>query len=493
MGQSVSFDGATLVWFRRDLRLQDNPAFALALSLGRPMQCVYITDHSLQQHSGGLFEVVVGAAYWWLCQSLRELSADIESLGGSPLVLKKGCSLTLIKQMVSEQRISLCTWNRSLSPYQSQKDHQIEKALHRMGVKTRIFDSSWITDPQMIRTHSGQIYSQFTPYWKNVSQRSMIAPVKSTFGRMIPFSTSDHLSSWQELQYQPHWARGMQDLWHPGEKKAQKSLKSFVNSNRLHDYPHHRDYPWMRGTSRLSPHLAFGELSHRQVYHAIHCSDHPNKHEFLRQLAWREFSFYQLFHNPTITSEHAKLSSFSIAFREDSEVSCDLEKWRKGKTGYPLVDAGMRELYATGWMHNRVRMVVACFLSKNLLIHWIHGARWFHDTLLDACVANNIAGWRWIVSVMPYFRIFHPMLQSQKFDPQGRYIKLWVKELQDCPVDRIHDPFLLISHSIKKNIKKQLRYASTSALWHTYPPPMVDYKLSRQRALAAYKAAFKKN
>lgn len=480
----MSAEAATVVWFRKDLRLQDNPAFALAASHAGPTLCLYIHDSSYLEYSGGLFEVPAGAAYWWLGQSLRQLSTDIESLGGSPLVLKKGCSLSVFKQLAHEHRIKLCTWNHSYSPYQSQKDRQILSLLHQLGIKTQVFDSALIYDPRKVHSQTGGVYGQFSPYWKKVSQWQPKPPLPAPSKRLVPFPNSAALSSWQP-EDTPHWAQHMRTLWQPGEKYAEKSLAGFADGDALASYPHLRDYPRVRGTSRLSPHLAFGELSHRQVYDRVQRSAHSIKHEFLRQLAWREYSFYQLYHHPHITSEHAQKSSFSIAFRPDSEVSTDLKKWRAGKTGYPLVDAGMRELYATGWMHNRVRMVVACFLVKNLLIHWIHGARWFHDTLLDACVGNNIAGWQWIVSVMPHFRVFHPAVQSRKFDPQGSYIRLWVRELRDLPVDRIHDPYLSFSGTSKQPHTPKYK----SELWQNYPRPMVDYKMSRERALAIYKQA----
>ena len=250
------------------------------------------------------------------------------------------------------------------------------------------------------------------------------------------------------------------------------------------NYAANRDKPAVNATSKLSPYLAFGEVSHHWVWQQLRSVAWGDSSEFLRQLTWREYSIYQLYHHPHMVTEEADISSYGIAFRRDAAVASDFKAWCQGMTGYPLVDAGMRELYATGWMHNRVRMIVACFLTKNLLIHWLHGARWFHDTLVDACVANNLAGWQWIVKVMPYYRIFNPVLQSQKFDPEGVYIKTWVPELAHCSSITVHDPYQKILPAAKTGSSPR-----PSASQDHYPWPIVDYKLSRQRALQVYQSA----
>lgn len=469
----------TLVWWRRDLRIHDHQALAAAVKFG-PVVGLFIHSPEDAYLPGRRFEIPCGAGYWWMLRSLEQLEIRLRTLN-IPLILRRGEPTTVIGELLdSPLHITRCMWNRSYFPYQQTIDSQVTTLLKARGIPWQTFASSLLYDPDTIKTAQHRVYTQFTPYYNKVKQLtpapSLSAPQPTEASGAIPAEwRSESLKAWGLAQDQPAWAHQIQRRWQPGESSALNALNEFAHTP-AHEYASARDYPALTGTSHLSPYLAWGELSHHRAYTPM-----QNQDAWLRQLTWREFSIYTLYHHPELVSENAQASSFHIAFRDDDDVATDFQRWSRGLTGYPLVDAGMRELYATGWMHNRVRMLVACFLTKNLLIHWLHGARWFHDTLVDACVANNLAGWLWIIKGMPHYRLFNPVTQSQKFDPEGTYIKTWVPELAHVPVARIHDPHQQILAT------EQGRRALRTAI--SYPRPMVEYSATRQRALTVYRRA----
>lgn len=474
----------TLVWWRRDLRIHDHQALTAALQHGAVVGLfIHTPEHACLP--GRRFEIPRGAGYWWMLRSLEQLQHQLQTLN-IPLILRRGEPTTIIRELLDTlPQIVRCMWNRSYFPYQQTMDSQVEALLQARGIPWQSFASSLLYNPDTVKTNQQRVYAQFTPYYNKVRQlppaRSSHAPCPLNSGSAGAGDlNSESLKAWGLAPDQPAWAQQLQQQWQPGEPSALTALARFARPPAHAEYTSARDYPALAGTSRLSPHLAWGEVSHQRAYE--HMRD---QHAWLRQLTWREFSIYTLYHHPELVSEGAQASSFNIAFRDDADVAEDFKRFSRGQTGYPLVDAGMRELYATGWMHNRVRMLVACFLTKNLLIHWLHGARWFHDTLLDACVANNLAGWLWVIKGMPHYRLFNPVKQSQKFDPEGKYIKTWIPELAHVPAARIHDPHQQILATQQARRTSPTRTAAAP----TYPPPMIDYSISRQRALAVYRRA----
>ena len=444
--------GPAIVWLRDDLRLADNPALQAGLDTGNPVVIVYVLDDTTPGT-----RTLGSALSWWLHHSLTSLSANISALGGS-LILRSGRGCDVIDALVAETGATAVFWNRRYG-HAKDADAELKESLRHRGVTCESFAGNLLYEPWTIRTGEGNPFKVFTPFWRAcLASEPPRSPLPAPSSIPAPPSlSSEPLASWNLLPTEPDWSSGLDDMWTPGESGAHTRLENFVE-NTLKNY-HRRDEPGPVTTSRLSPHLRFGEISPHQIAHALDRSlpaeAEKNKAKFLSEVGWREFSYNILFHSPDIATRNFRPEFDRFPWGQpDSAI---LKAWQRGRTGVPLVDAGMRELWSTGYMHNRVRMVVASFLIKNLLIDWRVGEQWFWDTLVDADEANNPASWQWVAGsgadAAPYFRVFNPLLQAEKFDPQQEYIRRWVPEIDT----------------------------------DSYPgEPIVNLKESRDRALAAF-------
>jgi deoxyribodipyrimidine photo-lyase len=412
-----------LVWFRLDLRMTDNPALAAAAARCNRIVPVFIWA---PEEEG---DWPPGAASrWWLHQSLRSLDADLRRRG-MQLILRRGPSLEALRFLICECGADSIFWNRRYEPALHERDARVCQALLSDGLHVETFNSALLFEPDEIKNTSGKPYRVFTPFWRScLSALPDFAPAPAPRIQKtepLPSLTLDEYG----LEPGVDWAEGLRSSWQPGEVQARKLLRKFLE-DALDDYPEGRDDPAIRGTSRLSPHLHFGEISPRQVWAACVNQRSAASRAFLRQLGWREFAHHLLYHFPETTIKPLRPEFLNMRWRKNAKA---LELWRRGRTGYPIVDAGMRELWTTGWMHNRVRMIVGSFLVKDLLLHWLEGARWFWDTLVDADLANNTFGWQWIAGcgadAAPFFRIFNPETQATKFDAKRDYVNRWVPEL----------------------------------------------------------------
>jgi deoxyribodipyrimidine photo-lyase len=456
----------TLLWLRQDLRLLDNPALYAAAARGAVLPVYILDDESAGEWKLG------GASRWWLHHSLASLKASLAK-HSIPLILKRGNPQDILDELLVQTGADSVMWNRCYEPYATARDAAIKTHLKAKGVLVESFNAALLFEPWEIKNQQGNFFKVFTPFWKHCLSKlppSAPLPLPPRLSAPATLPASDGLDDWGLLPTKPDWARGLRDTWQVGEDAAQTQLKKFLNAG-LMKYDGGRDIPSQDNTSRLSPHLHFGEISPRQIWYQVsEYSEKLGSHvsKYLAEIGWREFSYHLLFHVPTLPSEpfNTKFSAFTWDFDERS-----FNAWKTGQTGYPLVDAGMRELWHTGIMHNRVRMVTASFLTKHLRFHWKEGEDWFWDTLVDADLASNAASWQWVAGcgadAAPYFRIFNPFTQSEKFDPQGDYIRKWVPELRDVSPARIHMPWA---------------YAPR------YPKPIVEHDAARKRALNAYAA-----
>lgn len=459
-----------LVWFRQDLRLSDNPAFIEACSQYRVVIPLYIYDEKIS--------LLGEAQSWWLHHSLSSLSCSLKQKGLN-LLLRKGEPLEIILDLLKTIPVSAVFWNRCYEPKAIARDKKIKATLLEQGIEVQSSNGSLLHEPWTIKNKNGDYFKVFTPYWKHCKQILDIPPP-------IPLTSqpsglelqSDELNAWALLP-KLNWASRFSDYWTPGEDGAQHKLHEFIEYH-LHAYKKNRDYPIKNATSRLSPHLHFGEISPSIIVRAIELAkldpncDIASAEHFLSELGWREFSVYLLYHFPELANKNFKVEFDAFPWHNEKQL---LTCWQKGLTGYPIIDAGMRELWATGYMHNRVRMIVASFLTKGLMIDWRLGAEWFLDTLVDADLANNSASWQWVagcgVDAAPYFRIFNPVLQSQKFDPDGSYIRQWVPELSLLDSESIHAPW--------ESAHAKQFYANSN-----YPKPVINHKAARAQALSYY-------
>ncbi|MBV9723850.1 MAG: deoxyribodipyrimidine photo-lyase [Gammaproteobacteria bacterium] len=462
-----------LVWLRQDLRVFDNPALAAAAATGKVLP-VYI----LEEPGPGGGRMLGGAARWWLHHSLCALQGSLEKL-----LLLRGDPLKLIPELAREVKASRVYWNRRYEPQALAQDRRLEAALTTQGVSVATCNAALLFEPWQIKTLSGQPYRVFTPFWRACQTQPVIGPSRAGPIRLAEAAPEgDDLASWKLLP-SPDWASEFGRAWSPGEAGAQRRLRAFLRDG-LRGYRALRDYPAASNASRLSPHIHWGEISPRQIWEEIRrcrASDPglaADADKFLAELGWREFAHHLLFHFPDLPSANWKRSFDNFPWRNDS---AQLRAWQRGRTGYPLVDAGMRELWTSGYLPNRVRLVTASFLVKHLRIDWRSGESWFWDTLVDADEANNAAGWQWVfgsgADAAPYFRIFNPVEQGRKFDPQGSYIRRWCPELARLPDRWIHAPF--------EAPLEVLRQAGV-ALGHNYPNPIVEHASAREAALAAY-------
>ncbi len=475
----------TLFWFRQDLRLADNPGLTAAAEGGGTVVPVYILDDQEEApwRPGG-------AGRWWLHGSLQALDDDLRSLG-SRLILRRGPAAETLAAMVAETGAAAVHWNRLYEPHAIARDTALKQRLCAAGIDVASHNGSLLREPWTLRTQSGGPFKVYTPFWKRYwAQRNAVpAPLSrpGSLPRPDTWPRSDRLAEWRLRPIRPDWAGGLRATWIPGETGARQRLDAFLGSA-LGRYGDGRDRPGTDGTSRLSPHLHWGEISPRQVWAAVQdrlqaggldgCEAHAET--FLKEIVWREFSYNLLYHFPSLPD--APLDDRFAAFPwRDTDRDADLGAWQHGRTGYPIVDAGMRQLWHIGWMHNRVRMIVASFLIKHLLLPWQLGEAWFWDTLVDADLASNAASWQWVAGcgadAAPYFRIFNPTLQGEKFDPDGTYVRRWVPELAKLPAKYIHKPWEAPARTLAD---------AAIDLGRTYPRPIVDHRAARHRALAAY-------
>ncbi len=462
----------TVMWFRRDLRLRDNPALALAAESGTVLPLYILDDEIAGEWKLG------GASRWWLHHSLNRLN---ESLDGGLWILEGGAERKLL-DLCARLPVRKVVWNLSCDPWQRRQDEAVVSALRGKGVECVACNGSLLWLPRESGKRDGTPYAVFTPFYRNLSRLAQPGPPAPAPKALRIAACSQPASRIERLGLKPRipWDSGLEQRWSPGEESARRQLRSFLAGN-VEDYGERRDFPAEPATSSLSPHLHFGEVGPRQVWWDTHTAEPGEGREsFLRQLCWREFCHHMLYHYPQLGDENWRREFDRFPWREDRE---SLLRWQRGMTGIPWVDAGMRELRTTGTMHNRVRMAAASFLTKNLLIHWRHGARWFWDCLVDADLANNSFGWQWVAGsgadAAPYFRVFNPVLQSRKFDPQGEYLRRWLPELGRLANKRIHAPW--------EAGAAELRAADLS-LGRDYPEPIVDPGESRRRALVAWQA-----
>lgn len=471
-----------IVWFTQDLRLSDNACLSAAVAAGRPILPVYILDDT----TPGEF-AMGGASRWWLRQSLASLASSLEALGGR-LVLRRGQALGVLERLIAETGAQGVYFSRSYSPWSGEQEKKIAAHCAAEGLECRRFSGFLLHEPEAIRTGSDGPYKVYTPFSRNCLSRDITRKPRPAPERMNFYGADVAGDSLDDLNLylgKPDWAADFPERWTPGEAGAREKLKHFLD-NAVGDYDEARNLPDVKGTSRLSPHLHFGEISPLQCWaatsHAVASargSIDRGAHTFEKEILWREFSYHLLHHWPDLPNEPFKPEFADFPWLQDDEkLAC----WQQGKTGFPIVDAGMRELWTTGWMHNRVRMIVASFLVKNLRIPWQVGEQWFWDTLVDADIGSNSASWQWVAGcgadAAPYFRIFNPILQGEKFDKRGGYVRRWVPELSGLPDKFIHKPW---------QAPAEVLVAAGVELGATYPRPIVDLGETRDAALAAYK------
>lgn len=469
-----------IVWFRLDLRLADHPALTAAAKAGAPVIPLYILD----DHTRGGFGPG-GASRWWLNGGLESLGEALAERGGS-LALRRGAAPEVLDQVLAETGASAIYATRGYEPWESRLENDVGGICALRGASLKLFPGRLLSEPEVCRTREGKPYRVFTPFLKaclaaGPPRPALPAPKHLTFAS-IP---SDPLRSFGLLPTRPDWADGFRARWRPGETSARARLNAFIAES-LARYADDRSKLDGHPTSELSPHLHFGEISPNRVWHAVSgaMASTPGVRRggevFLREMIWREFSYHLLFHFPALPAEPLRPEFKAFPWRSDPK---SLTAWQRGMTGYPVVDAAMRELWHTGWMPNRARMIVASFLVKHLLIPWQKGADWFLDTLVDADLANNSANWQWVAGcgadAAPYFRIFNPVLQGRKFDPGGAYVRRWVPELARLTGADIHAPWEASPETLA---------AAGVKLGNTYPYPIVEQREARTRALAAFKS-----
>jgi deoxyribodipyrimidine photo-lyase len=479
--------GPALVWFRDDHRLSDHPALAAAAASGRPVLCLAVLDET----SPGT-RPLGGAARWWLHGSLDALDRSLRARGAE-LCLFEGPAADIVPEVAARTQASLVTWNRRHTRAEAAIDDATEAKLRSRGIAVESFSGRYLNEPGSVRSKADRPFMVFTPYLRAVRSRGEpAAPTPAP--RRIRGAAAGCLDGMRvELASlgleptHPDWAAPFRALWRRGEAAAQDRLSDFL-AERFSGYAHNRDRPGLEGTSRLSPHLRFGEISPRQVWHAVTAAARANPasgresdvDKLLAEVVWRDFSAEQLAAFPELASTPHDRRFDRFPWRDDAAA---LKAWQRGRTGYPIVDAGMRQLWRTGWMHNRVRMIAASFLVKHLLLDWRHGEAWFWDTLVDADPANNAFSWQWIAGsgpdASPFHRIFSPLAQGETFDNEGAYVRRYVPELARLPDAFIHRPW---------DAPAALLAEAGVALGDTYPEPIVRHEAARTRALAAARA-----
>ena len=463
-----------LVWFRNDLRVGDHPALAAAVATGRPVVALHIepTDSALRPRGA--------ASRWWLHHSLQRQASSLAALG-IPFETVTGETRACLADALHRHSATHLLWNRRYGPSERTLDAALKQHFRAAGIEVASFAGDALCEPFDMQTGSGGPYQVYTPFWKTLRLKPIAVPLPA------PNPIGPALQAQQvDAGYRaPHWSAPFNPHWSQGEAGAEARLAAFL-AETVADYPEARDLPAVPATSRLSPHLAFGEMSPRQIWHRakVEARLHPGREaaieKFLSELAWRDFNLHQLYHRDDIATVPMQPRFREFPWRAPGP---DLERWQQGRTGFPIIDAGMRELWQTGYMHNRVRMLVGSLLAKNLLIDWKLGEAWFWDTLLDADPANNPGNWQWVagcgLDASPYFRIFNPVTQGERFDPEGTYVRRWVPELARLPDALIHKPFEAPADLLRK---------AGVTLGETYPRPLVDLKSTRARALDIFQS-----
>lgn len=469
----------TIHWFRRDLRLRDNPALTAAAAEGAVL-CLFILD---DEDAGD--SATGGASRWWLHHSLAALDRELRQIGGS-LVLRRGTARSVITDIVKQTKADKVVWNRLYEPWSIARDKALKADLGEKGIEAESFAADMIREPWEVETKAGKPFSVFSPFWRAMQQLGdppTPLPVPDGVEFYGGAVASDGLDDWALLPSKPNWASEFETVWVPGAEGAAQQMATFL-SGPINDYSEGRNFPARGATSLMSAPLRFGEVSPRQLWHATRSAMEAGYvHDsagwsFLRELGWRDFNRHLLYYNPHTVTDNFRDNFDSFPWRDDD---ASFTAWTQGRTGYPLVDAGMRELWRTGIMHNRVRMVVASFLVKHLLIDWRRGEAWFRDTLVDADLANNVGGWQWTAGcgadAAPYFRVFNPFSQGEKFDPEGDYVRKWVPEIGALPDKYLHKPW---------EAPDDVLAQAGVVLGKTYPAPIVEHAAARQRALDAF-------
>ncbi len=468
-----------LIWFRDDLRLSDHAALDAAVRSGRPLLALYVLD----EESPGT-RPLGGAARWWLAGSLRTLSTAL-ARHGVRLLLKYGAATQIVPQVAAQTGAGLITFQHRSGPAEGAVDRAVTSLLQQQGRAVLSFPGHLLHEPGSILSRNGRLPRTFAAFIDAARRNGPLAPPLPAPHHLRPLEHDAGGDDFAPHDLEPHtpdWAGGLRATWQVGEEAALEKMAGFLETD-LRGYEEGRDFPARPHASALSPHLRFGEVSPRQLLHALHHygeAGHMPSHDvakFEAELYWREFSHHLLFAFPQMGHENLQAQFNAFAWRtQDAE----LRAWQQGRTGYPLVDAGMRQLWQTGWMHNRVRMVVASFLTKHLMMDWRAGESWFWDTLVDADIASNPANWQWVagtgMDAAPYFRIFNPVLQGERFDADGAYVRTFVPELARLPAKLIHKPWTVSP--------VQLSQAGI-VLGKTYPTPIVDHAAARTRALLA--------
>ena len=454
-----------LVWFRNDLRIQDNLTIQKLLERGSTLMPIFIIN-----------EEIGSASKFWLSESLESLNRQLNDCLSS----FSGSAANVIEELIRENDIREITWNRGFDRKSLSDEAEVKKIAKKYNVKVFVYNSSLLLAPEQTLKKDGTPYRVFTPFYKN-NYLDLSFPCSNVDIKKLSIlsvkSNSKVENVRKNLTSESNWYKKFNRLWQPGEDGAIMTLKKFIEQG-LIGYGEGRNRPDLNHVSKLSPHIHFGEISPSRIAYALQKIDTIDKEKFYTELVWREFSHNLLFYFPHITDENLQEKFNKLEWRSNQ---VELSLWQEGATGIPIVDAGMRQLWAEGYMHNRVRMIVGSFLVKNLLHHWKDGRDWFSETLLDADIANNNASWQWVagtgVDASPYFRIFNPITQSQKFDPQGEYIKKYIPELSRVPETYIHEPWTCPTHVLKQE---------SIQIGIDYPKPMVDLRETRERALQAF-------
>ncbi|NTE86083.1 cryptochrome/photolyase family protein [Agrobacterium rubi] len=467
-----------IVFFRKDLRLSDNRALSAAADHGGPVIPVYIHDDKSDSQGA-----LGSAQAWWLHHSLAALSTALESVG-SKLILMSGSTETVLQSLIDDTGAEAIFWNRRYDPDGIETDTRLKQKFRDNGVVVESFAGHLLHEPSKLKTKSGGPYRVYTPFWRAIEggeePAEPLAPL-TKLPRPARWPKSEELKNWHLLPSKPDWAKEFSDIWTPGEAGASENLETFIDSA-LKGYEEGRDFPAQPATSMLSPHLAMGEISPAQVWNATRGLPRTiasnDLSRFRKEIVWRDFCYHLLFHFPQLDEKNWNSNFDAFEWKNDD---AKFKAWTRGMTGYPIVDAGMRQLWRHGVMHNRVRMITASFLIKHLLIDWRKGEKWFRDTLVDADPASNPGNWQWVAGsgadASPFFRIFNPILQGEKFDPDGEYVKTFVPELSKLDKKFIHKPFDAPKEALQK---------AGIELGKAYPKPIVDHSEARQRALAAY-------
>jgi deoxyribodipyrimidine photo-lyase len=468
-------DAPALVWLRRDLRFDDNPALDAAARSGAPLVALYIFD----EREGGAWRIGA-ASRWRLHGALAALEQSLRA-AGLPLILRRGDAAATLEAVIAQTGARAVYWNRLYEPFAMARDAAIEAQLRARGIVAASFNGALLFEPAKMRTRGGGAFRVFTPFWRAcLAAPAPAAPLAAPkLFRAAPAPAGETLADWRLQPRRPDWAAGFRERATRGEAAARELLSAFVDT-RVARYGAARDVLAGDATSHLASALHFGELSPRRVWRAVADASGEISGAFLRQLIWREFAAHLLVAFPDLPDAPLDKKFARFPWREDA---AGFDAWRRGRTGYPLVDAAMRELWTTGTMHNRARMVAASFLVKHLLIDWRRGAAWFWDTLADADLANNSFGWQWVAGcgadAAPFFRVFNPVLQGEKFDADGDYVRRYVPELARLDAKFIHGPWAAPPAALR---------AAGVALGDAYPAPIVEHEFARQRALAAFRS-----